>query len=148
MKTVKKYFMIMATFLLLAIFFAFSSGIVITIHHCCHYCQKFAEKTSCSRDGNCCCCSGENEDNVDSERDTRSHDTQYFFKILDNYIKTNLSFFSSWKYFQTNVVDNQSDIYDSILYKTLIKEYLKIPPSFHLQGISFLDFCLQRVYYA
>ena len=140
--------MIVATFLLLAVFFAFSSGIAITIHHCCHHCQELVKKSSCSRDGNCCCCSADNEDNADLKRESSSHDTQYFFKILDNYIKTNLSFFSSWKYFQTNVADNHFDIYDSLLYETLIKEYLKIPPSFHLQGISFLDFCLQRVYYA
>jgi len=146
MKTVKKSFMIVATFLLLAVFFAFSSGVVITIHHCCHHCQELAEKSACCNDGNCACCSDDNGDGVNTGDD--SHDTQYYFKILDDYIKTDIAIAASWDYFQTDVVCMQSEFFTSSFYKTLIKENLKIPPFFHLQGVALLDFCQQRVYYA
>ncbi len=144
----KKTLIILGTFLLLAVFFVFSSGIAITIHHCCHHCQELAQKASCSDDESCSCCSGKNKTDADAEGHAHSHDTQYFFKILDNYIKSDISFPFSWQYFQTEFENNQSDFFVSIFYNSLIKKYIQIPSIFHLQGTSLIDYCQQRVDYA
>ena len=133
---------------ILLIYTVFSTGIFISIHHCCLHCHEKVEKVSC----NC----SEHHDNdiytcVSKDKHHHCHDDRFFFKILDSYDKKET--FSSFSHYIQQVCFCHNSCKDRILYDSTFShivygEFDEAPPFFIRQGRTFAEFNHQRVLYA
>lgn len=107
----------------MAIFLTFSSGLVVTIHHCCsvHH-HSYHDHHHC-------------------------HEDVMIFKITDHYNIADSFHFHS---FQTPFMwffENDLDLALDNSCRIIIKENRKIPPYSVLEGREFIEFCPQRIFY-
>ena len=132
---------------LLTVYTIFSTGIFISIHHCCLHCNEKVEMVSCG-------CSGQASDHVaciSKDKHHHCHDDRFFFKILDSYDKKE-GFLSVFHYIQQicfchDCCKNRI-LHDSIFLHIACKEFDESPPFFIKQGRTFAEFHHQRVLYA
>ena len=133
---------------LLLVYTVFSTGIFISIHHCCLHCYEKVEKSHCG-------CSEHHDSELDAHflKDKHHHcqDIRFFFKILDSYDKKDTSFSFS-PYIQQvcfcHHCCKNKILYDSTLLHIVYKEFDDVPPFFTKQGRTFIELHQQQVLYA
>ncbi len=135
------------TFLLLVVYFVFSSGIAITVHHCCDHCREYVAQQCCEDHGDEESCEIPNAEKSDSHHH-HAHDKYYFFKIKDFYKASQSVIPAHWQWIQVGEEAFLTQFFSNLSLEKRLKENIFIPSFFHLQGDRLLDFLHQRVYYA
>ena len=127
---------------LFVIYTVFSTGIFISIHHCCLHCHQKVEKEECRyhHDGAVHDCDLEREHR-------RCHDDHFFFKILDSYDKKEMFFSFCPDIQQTFLYQDYRIFYDTTFFQLVFKEFDKRTPLIK-QGRAFEELQHQRVLYA
>lgn len=144
----KKRIYHMITVLLLGVYSIFSTGIFISIHHCCNHCESSVTVETCA-------CMDEGAVHEHSSLCTDSHaehhkchDDHLFFKIGDEHDKCSelpsVNAFLSVLY----SIEFHIDSYLNNLYTTIIKSNKRLPSHPVIQGESFFEYSQQLVLYS
>ena len=140
---------------LIATYAVFSTGLFISIHHCCAHCYEKIEIAACESES-CGCGHHHNHDQNHDCEDLadysnghhHSHDTQYFFKILDKYYKEEIAIHIPIVVCENFLFEEYKNRISADLYHICIKMREKIPILPFLQGKSIITFSQQRLHYA
>lgn len=128
---------------LLTVYTVFSTGIVLSIHHCCSHCHQKVEKIECL------CHHDEKEHECKLEEEHhRCHDEHLFLKILEEYSIVEHKFSFSPILLSICHCEHYKEIYNLSIYQTLFKVNRNIPPPPLCGDDAFIDFTQQRLYYA
>lgn len=146
----KKRFYNILTIFVLAIFSVFSTGIFISIHHCCSHCNPVEVVDDC------CCQSLPSHgahDHACHQNESghhKCHDTHYLFKILDSYDKdehlpvvmpTSASIL-------LYLMDDYREEYETQIFQKIVKENDRSRSGPVIPCDSFFDYTHQLVLYA
>lgn len=118
----KKRLYHITTLLVLTVYSVFSTGVFISIHHCCNHCNpvEMDEYCACeshsSHGGNDCAC------HQNGNEHHKCYDVHYLFKILDSYDKDEYTPPPVIFYFVLYLVDDYRDLYVSNIIQETIKE--------------------------
>ncbi len=128
---------------MLVIYAVFSTGVFISIHHCCLHCCEKVEKIECNchSDGQSCASTGEDQHH-------HCYDDYLFFKILDSYDKKKIVFSFALTIQQVFLFQDYRVLYDEILFHIVYREIDEAPPYFSAQGRTLTELYQQRVLYA
>lgn len=129
---------------MLTIYFVFSTGIFVSIHHCCNHCNEKTEITTCL-------CQDHDHDSHPhhvKDKHHHCHDTQYFFKILDNYEREEHTVSIDAETLPVQLVLYDTHDYLVTLYQVFFKTTEIQPPHPVIQGRLFADYTQQRLHYA
>lgn len=139
--------------LLLAIYFAFSSGVAFTVHHCCEHCFEVTEATT-----PCCDAHSQNDALCETEcthsaatpqpQHHHAHDAHFFFKIVDFYDISQTLTPLPWNLIQVETIISYPNLEESYLLLHQCKEHIHIPAVAFLQGEHIYDFLQQRIFYS
>ncbi|MDL2296452.1 hypothetical protein LJC68_05815 [Bacteroidales bacterium OttesenSCG-928-B11] len=136
------------TLLILAVYTVFSTGVLVSIHHCCSHCNPIETIDYC------CCESlpAHGDPHHDCHQNEsghhKCHDTNYFFKILDSYDKdeqkTALKIVLPILY----VLEDYHEIYANTITRKIVKENERSRSGPVFPGDSFFHYTHQLVLYA
>lgn len=132
---------------MLAIYFAFASGVAFTVHHCCEHCFTIEETLSCSCD--------EHHDEQQCDISTtqhdahhHAHDAHFFFKIVDFYDVSKTVSSAPWQFVQTAEKAFNPLAEDNTILIAKFKEHFDIPSIALLQGNLLFDLFHKRLFYS
>ena len=129
---------------LLVVYTVFSTGIFISIHHCCLHCHEKTEQVHCD----CVNHHDEKSHTCTLDQHHHCHDDHFFFKIIDNYDKKERFFAISLHLQQLFIGQYHKILYDTTLSHIVYKEFDDGSPFLIKQGRTFAELHQQRVLYA
>jgi len=133
--------------IILLAYTVFSTGVFISIHHCCLHCYEKIENVHCN------CVEHPNDEPIACVSENKNthhhcHDDHFFFKILDNYDKKETIFICFLHTQEVSFGQDYRALYETTLSHTIYKEFDESPPFYIKQGRTFVELYQQQVLYA
>lgn len=136
------------TLFVLTVYSIFSTGVFISIHHCCSHCNPVEVVHHCvcesepSHGGHCDGCH-QNENGHH-----KCHDEQIMFKIMDSYDKDDHNPTPKTSFVLLYIIDDYKDLYIETVFQKIIKKSKQRRSGPTIPCESFFDYSHQLVLYA